>query len=996
MSDAVITSPRSITVRFVACGLLLALFAAGATGTVTAAPTDHDTGGPVTLVEGDIESFQQGNDNGSDGANETDRFSVERTDYNELTVSVNASLIDNETLNSTVKLTTTGSTANWTSEEWDLTAPPPENGNYTRTFAPPGPDVTVDGSLANATVGLTNVSVNDTAHLHSVFLSNVSVWTVENERYVALEGTTGVAGSSDITVLLGDKSMSAELRASENLLVLDTTRSSVPASPVSELRINAPTGNATVAEPREVTPDVRLVNGRVQLWHPAIRNGNEYTVTVHSVDDQTVDNSAPETSTATAAGTVAVPNETDVAAGTQANVSLEGDEVLLDGYNISYNNQPESVRATLVDGRTVRFPHSISQLSVNATIVENDTSTEYLRASDIDVTGRNLTLPGAAVDSNTTLWLRTDAGILQVTLSETQNDGGDGGLLSLLFPAVLLVPLLGLTTIAGVYGGRERGKPDLITTGLLVVIAVCLILALHFTGLMFKLPVVSTPLFVGVLVGMVVTGTGGYVAAGHMLHTGPQSRGRASTTVDTYTISVTVSDGRQPIPGRSKITASREDGSGQVTETVSGGTGQLELSAGTWSIQATHSGYSSGVERVQLGQLSSNERVTLRVDLPEVSLTVTNQKHEVRVPDASVRLDAAGETMTQRTDDRGMVSFDPPLDADTVTITTTHERHDESVEEFPVENGLTETISLTPKMGEVEIVSTVDGVATGDVDIEFTPTNDFVSDLYGSTVTVRTDPDGSYSTGMIIGQYRGEIDLPEPLQDLYRSSASSFEITEGDRIEVTMDVEFRWELSTAQRNRLRQLRSDLDQITDRSGIDMAIPRYYASVVETILDAVEAFPRQGHQFIDGGTNPDELTDATLDAVDAAIETVADAMSTKRNRDLFTACADMGEATVRWRGEFDLPTLADRLQEDQMAVHKTYAARADEVSERIDAERGAVSEVAPARAMLEEVGIQSRGDHVNEVVATHVAIMLLDAVDELFDHDELTARLSRTVF
>jgi len=331
-----------------------------------------------------------------------------------------------------------------------------------------------------------------------------------------------------------------------------------------------------------------------------------------------------------------------------------------------------------------------------------------------------------------------------------------------------------------------------------------------------------------------------------------------------------------------------------------------------------------------------------------------------------------------------------------VTITTVHERYHESVSEFTVDRSVTETIDLDSKTGELDLVTSIDGARAGEMDVTISPADDYLDDICGSDVTVTSNPDGTYRSTVMVGRYRAEIDPPASVQGLYRSSEVTFEVTEHDRTEVTIDAAFTWELSPAQRDRIDQIRRELDQIVGKSGIDLAIPNYYASVIETVLDAVEAFPEQGEQFVSVEAHPDEITDATLAAAGTAVDTVADTMSTKRNRDLFTACADMPDATVRWRGSFDLPTLVDRLEEDQMGVRRRYAARADSVSERIDSERGVVSEVAPARSMLEEVGIESRSDHVDEVVATHVAIMLLDAVDELFDHPELTERLSRTVF
>jgi len=987
--------------------------AAASAGTVT--DRGHALGGTdagLGAGAAELRSVAQSDGNGSDAPSSGTadaNFTVERTAHDEFTVWLNDSYANKSLGDDTVVLDIRDAGGNLTTNHtWDVGSAPAWNGTINKTVDTPGSGDSVRGSLADATVELNGTTVNDTVPLHSVTLSDTPpVWTNGSRRYVVVERTTGVGADDGVGARLDGDPVAAEFRRGGNLLVLRPGG----ASPTGEPTLTVTDGEGTaISADKTVEPDVRLATDEVQLWHPAVEPGTEYNVTVHRIDGRSVNTSW--TTEATATGTVPVPNATDVAGAGTVNVSLDGDATLLNQYNITVDDKPTTVEATVVGTETVRFNHSLAPLSIDAATVSGANNSAYLAADDFTVDGRQLTLSGTSVGENDSLQLQTNAGVLTVTLAaESGGDGGGSGsggdepgqsgllgtVISILFPAGLLVPLVGGAVGAGLYVGREYGEPDYINVGLGVVAVTCVIVLAYFVGEIFSISTLTNLLLVGGAIGAVVLGAGSYAVGGIALHDSTTSRGRhrGGGTV-THDVSVIVSDGSSPISGQSTVRARKQGSDERVSETTRSGQLDLQLESGTWEVQATHGGHSSGTESVSLGELHSPGRLTLTVDLPEVSVTVVDPDRNAAIPNATVRLDGAGQTLTAETDSSGSVSFDPPSGADTVTITAIHEWYHESVSEFSVDSGITETIELAAKKGDLRLATSIDGAPAGGMDVTIAPVDDYLKTILGDPVTVSSNPDGTHQSSVLVGRYRAQIDPPASTEGLYRGSETTFEVTEGDRTDITMDAEFTWELSPAHRDRIREIRRGLDQITDKSGIDLAIPNYYASVIESVLDAVEGFPEQGDQFVGVDAHPDEITDATLAAADAAVDAVGDAMSTKRNRDLFTACADMADATVRWRGSFDVPTLVERLDEDGMAVRRRYAARADSVADRIDAERGVVSEVAPARSMLEEVDIESRGDHVEEVVATHVAIMLLDAVDELFDHPELTERLSRTVF
>ena len=974
------------------CALVVVLSAAGPAVAATAdadralAATDTEDGSTAADRLAAVQS------SGTPDAN----FTVRRTAHDKFTVWVNESYVNESVSTDDVALNISDSDGNLVDRQpWNIGASTPSNGTHSQTFETP--DDNVSGSLAEATVELNGTDVSDTAPLHSVFLGQTPVWTNDSRHYVVTTGTVGVGANDSVNASFGGQEVSADLRSDGNLLVL----SAGTGGPTGTPDLTVTSEGVNISETGPVEPDIRLVTDEVQLWHPSVNSGTEYTVTVHSIDGTSVNNSM--TKAATGAGTVPLPNATEVVSAQYVNVSLDGGE----RYNITDVDQPVQTGANVTSNGTVRFDYSLTSLGIDAATITGDSANDsaYLEAGSITVDGQELSLSGTTVNATDTLRLQSDAGVLNVSLSASSggssNDSQPGGtdqssLLDDVLGFLLLVPFLAGAVGAGLYVGRERGEPDYINVGLGVVAVACVIVLAYFVGRIVSIPFLQQPLVIGGALGTLLIGASSYAVGGRALHDGTTSRGRQSGGAVTHDITVTVTDGSGPISGRSEVSARKRDGDERVTETVRDGRAALQLSSGNWVIEATHGGYSSSTESVRFGQLQSPDSLRLSIELPEVSLTVRDSDQDAPVPDASVRLDGDGQTLTKQTDSAGSVSFDPPSGAERVTITTVHDRYHESVSEFALDGSVTETIDLDAKTGTLALVTSIDGTRTGGMDITIAPADDYLNKLYSSDENVTSEPDGTYQSSVTVGRYRAEIDPPASIEGLYRSSEVTFEVTEGDRTEIEMDAAFTWELSQAHRDRISQIRRDMEQITGKSGIDLAIPNYYASVIETVLDAVEAFPEQGDQFVSVEAHPDEITDAALDAADAAVDTVADAMSTKRNRDLFTACADMPDAAVRWQGSFDLPALVERLDGDQMAVRRSYAARADSVSERIDSERGTVSETAPARSMLDEVEIESRGDHVEEVVATHVAIMLLDAVDELFDHPELTERLSRTVF
>ena len=970
-------------------GLLLSVAptAVAASGASGAAGTQPAVGSDSPAISGSS-LYQQG----ADG-----NFTVSRTGPDTVTVELNATVVGDRIQEGNVSITVNGDEPEWIGT-WNLTDTGSSGGTYTTTFDPPTAAEYQGGSLVNATVSLSNADVSDRAHLHSVETSGTPVWTNNSKLYVPVDGTVGVTESDADAIGLsfsnGD-AFGGQFQYEQNLFVINTSDISVR-SPAEDLTVNVTTDGDLIATDRTLDAEIRYLHGDIVLWHPYIQQGTEYDVTVHGVDGEQVDSTS--TAAAGRTGSVSVPAPDTVAAGDSVNLSLSGGGTALNESEIAGTTDPPNTTAVRVGSNTVQFGHSLTGLSVSSVVLQQDGGPVYVSGSDITTEDRQLRLSNATVTENTTLEMATDAGIVQVELQGSQSGGqssnDDGpGLLGLIIPLTIGLALSVGGGGLGFFAGGRFNAPSDIIDALLVLLIITSTLALVFlVGFIFLDFVKSSPILVaGGLLLPLVMGIGGFAVGNR------RSGGSSGAAAATNTVSVSVTNGTSRINGQSRIKATRQSDRKTETVTATGGEAHLQLPKGTWAIRATHGGHSSTQERIEVGPLSGGGAVTLPIELPDVSIQVEDPTFGP-IHNASVRMDTDGDSTAKRTGQNGeAVTFEPPADADSVSITVTHDRYHDTVEEYRLSGGgVEETITLEPKKGTLHLVSQIDGTPVGGLECDLAPNDEYLEQLYNSGTRVTTEANGEWEEAILVGRYRATLQLPPDLGDLFETSAKTFVVSQGGSNEVRLEASFTWDLSDQQRSRIQRIRTDLADITAKSGIDTAIPQYYVSVIEMVLDAVEQFPSQGQYFAEVDVHPDAVTDATLDAAADATQTIAEAMSSKRNRDLFTACSDMADATVRWDGTFDLATLVDRLNQDSMDLRRTFAQEADNVSDRIDAERGSLSEIAPAREMLEYVELPESGDQVDRIVATHVAILLLSAIDDLFDHPPLRDRLSRTVF
>ncbi|WP_115865328.1 hypothetical protein [Halorussus litoreus] len=445
-------------------------------------------------------------------------------------------------------------------------------------------------------------------------------------------------------------------------------------------------------------------------------------------------------------------------------------------------------------------------------------------------------------------------------------------------------------------------------------------------------------------------------------------------------------------------TAYRNGGPSSEATGLSDGTGSLTLDRGTWVVEVGSHGVS---ERREVRAPFRNQPVTFELGPKQVEVAVADGGEPLSGVPVTCTPDE-GRPREGETDADGEVTFDVPLAADEVEVAADHEKYDGDSATASVAGGsdATARLDIQPLAGDLDVTATVGGTAVGGLTVEVEPVGEDVKSLGASRRTATTDSEGVTSfDDLLVGEYEVGMDVPGG-GTAFAVESSRVRIRDGRTARESLDASFEFSLARNQRDRVTSIRQDVDALVSTSGRDVAIPRYYGSVVTSLLETVERLPREGHRFASAEADPDEVADALLDAADAAVELVNDAMTTKRNTDLFGACVDMRDQRVEWQGGFDVATLFELLEEDRTAQRQTVLTQLRAVDDRINAERSDLAVVAPARELWDGVKAfvnEERGDDpVRGAAVAFAAGGLLDGVDELFDHDQLRERLERTVF
>ena len=859
-----------------------------------------------------------------------------------------------------------------------------------------------DGNETDSTELATNVSVP----LHTVAIANDEpAWIDTSEddpdRFrIPLDeaGTTGLSAGATVPIDLdgnGTADASATITDGGGQLQVDRDAVLANAPPGERLGFEVRSDAGPVTDELLIEPELRSTHDGLAVWHPLFDADESYAViaNVAGSDDEY---------TATAAETMdEYPGFIRLSGTQRGDIELrvtdaEDGTILVNATHddsLKYEG-PQELNLTVINESTLGFGPSLAGLAIDGALAGSGDDVQYVAIDDsVGDDGQLLfdesTLDALEMSDGDTLILSTAAGEIAVTLqSDDAAAADDGSFVDTILPLIpaFLIPLVVGMVPGAVLGKRSEETPDLVQTGLISVIGFSLAslgVVVILWVLLSDLRPMETVHFVGL--GGVLVGT----IIGGITHQWFGSQG--ATTGDTpFAAKVTVTDGANRFSGDVAVHYRKADGREQGPETVRGGRKRIQMpGSGTWELYARHGAARSAVKSVD----ASDPSVTLTIPV-ETTLTVVDAIDGDPLPDVTARTE--GEVVGT-TDRNGAITIEPPEGGGDIDIELSHDRYAVATQRVRFRQDERPTVRLDRRNGQLRGTSRIDGEPGGPVPLRIVPDDEFLRDRFDAK-TLTTAANGALSEQEVpVGQYRVESALADNT-GVFAGRETVVQVRESGTATAEVDVQFTWQLGPRQRDRIDRIRSDARSIADSGGRDGAIPQYYVSVIDAILDTAESIPNAGHEFVNRDIRPDATVEALLEAAERTTDAISEAMTTKRNVDLFAACSDMPDPKVRWDGTFELTELLDRLESESGAQRREVKQRYEAVDALIENRRSELSEVAPAREMQQRAWELTRAaDRGPDAVAIgYTSLLLLDAVEQLFEHDALRERLTRTVF
>lgn len=875
-------------------------------------------------------------------------------------------------------------------------------------------NATVRVSVENSTENATSQTIleNESVPLHALqFAADRPAWidTTKDSTTDKLRVPLNPAGTvgfdtettrAEVTIDTDDTdntTITGTVSEGDTQLVVD--RADLPGAVSGSqhpLTLQIPSDAGPVADNPSINPSLRSIGGEFAVWYPLLEAGETHSINAKpSASDARYTGSAVQETN----GYLTLPMQPGQ---TEIKVSANGTTLInRTGTDALAYETPPKIETDLADDGKINFDPSLEGLEIRGAMVTSGNTTTFVDNLNATVIDGQLSLDGVSLSGGETLLLSTTAGDVTVQLQEdkkaaeepSNKEPSNNGFLDNFVRAmfVLLAP-----TAVGVVIGTGM---SLIATKPLDTVSIfgLLFVGLGFSGgtifvidLLSDLISVSQVSFLiaGIGIGFGTLGTAGIPAL-----TAPQKDSESGRGKGSFTTEVTVTDGSRPISGSVTVHYRKSGSQGTVyTKNVRGGTESITMdSGGTWEMWARPRRGSARTDTVDVDPSDPSVELTMPV---ESSVTVVDAVDGSPIADAAISGEAG---ISGTTDQNGAVTIDPPEHTTDTEIIISHDRYVGTTEQIQFQQNASSIIELDRRIGRLRGSVRVGGVAAGAVQLQIVPDDGFLQTEF-DTETLRTDADGTLAEQEVpIGQYRIVAGITGG-DGAYEDTETTVTVSESESVRVEVDARFTWQLDSDHRDRIDRIRQDLRSIPNGGGRDGEIPRYYISVVESMLDVVESVPTAGHKFVGYEIDPTEAVDGILAAADRTTEMVSEAMTTKRNVDLFAACDDMPSTDARWSGSFELTELLDRLETDSNARRREVKQRYEAVDQLIEDRRGRLSEVAPAREVhqrtLDLTRTVSRGPEA--VAVGYTSLLLLDAVEELFDHDGLRERLTRTVF
>ncbi|WP_049892677.1 autotransporter outer membrane beta-barrel domain-containing protein [Halobacterium salinarum] len=505
-------------------------------------------------------------------------------------------------------------------------------------------------------------------------------------------------------------------------------------------------------------------------------------------------------------------------------------------------------------------------------------------------------------------------------------------------------------------------------------------------GTAFGIPILAI-IAVGVLFALIVIVAVWFLIRGN----GDDNAGGGGTSI--MEVNVRLLDGMTneliDQPTRIEFEPTRERSSnGPVTRTIRG--------EDTVEVPQTTHRVSPALDAVQQTDSVSpaNQQVKLSIPPKSEQITVQAAGTDIRLPDATVELAFPdGSTDERTTDDDGTAAFKVPYTVDErdCELTVDHDRYRSTT------TGLTGSVALEPLTGGARVDARLDSERAPDVDVVVEPDDEYTQRV-ADPKTATTGAEGAVLVeDLPVGAYVAHLNFED--SDTVETTPASFEVTADQQVTETIDATFSFQLNDDQRRRIDDLHRDISELTP-SNRDGAIPYYFGNVLSTVLSTVDEFEDAGVVFVSHGVDPDDATEATIMAVDDAVDYTRTAMTNKQNVDLFSACRGLREARVKWDGDVSVTNFVAFLGDEKANHRQEMISRLESVDGILNEKQDAVSTVTPARDQYDQVREHATGlqdlSPAEQRAHFFVGLQFLDAIESMFDQPELVDRLEETVF
>lgn len=492
----------------------------------------------------------------------------------------------------------------------------------------------------------------------------------------------------------------------------------------------------------------------------------------------------------------------------------------------------------------------------------------------------------------------------------------------------------------------------------------------------------------------------------------PDEHTTAPSSASTVTFEVIDSASGQPysaaeqiraVPARQRTVTDRQGTVGALSLpsriSLREGWAKAELHPGRWEFVVRDSRGTNARQKVTVD--SKIEHITFRIEPYTVSIQVLGGLDGDPVEDATVTVapgDVDYEQQVQ-TDLQGRTQVDLPRSTATGSITATHDAYPATETRYQTEDIREHeqfTIELTPEAGWLEIEAVLGSTPCPNIEIQITP-NSAETKVRSDERTLSTDSDGQCETELPVGRYEVATQAQSDAVET-TDTVESTTVEAGTTTSVTLQIGISFTLSPGQRERLSILRDRIDQLTTAADHDVAIQRYYGTVLIALIELVETIESRPERVAEEGIQPEEVAAALLAGIESGVEVITTAMSHSRNSARFQACSDLPSAEVSWDGTVSLDDFLSHVEHDASQEYHHLQDRIAETNRFLNRQWSEVTELRPAsqpHTLIREQSDEIEAD--DEIVAVaqmYVYLCLLDAVESLFEHDALRTRLTRT--